>query len=109
MLFCLRASVQCASLNPPPPSPLSLSLSLRAGWWYKPDFIINDLNINSAIARPWHDEVLPLTTNAPYTVRGYAYGGGGRKIIRVEVSLDGGVSWRLAEIRRFEKPNAHGG
>lgn len=80
-----------------------------AGWWYKPDFIINDLNINSAISRPWHDEVIPLGTNTPYIMRGYAYGGGGRKIIRVEVSLDGGLSWKLAEIRRFEKPNPHGG
>lgn len=24
----------------------------REGWWYKPDFIINDLNLNSAITHP---------------------------------------------------------
>jgi nitrate reductase (NAD(P)H) len=44
----------------------------------------------------------------PYTVRGYAYAGGGRKIIRVEISLDLGKTWRLAEIRRFEKPTQYG-
>lgn len=47
-----------------------------AGWWYKPDFIINDLNINSAIMAPAHDEVLPLATNEPYLMKGYAYSGG---------------------------------
>ena len=34
--------------------------------------------------------------------------GGGRKIIRCEISLDGGKSWRLAEIQRHAPPNAHG-
>lgn len=28
------------------------------GWWYKPDFIINELNINSAIAFPGHQETV---------------------------------------------------
>jgi hypothetical protein len=49
----------------------------RAGWWYKPEYIINDLNINSAIAKPWHDEVVMLRDGSqPYTVKGYAYAGG---------------------------------
>lgn len=34
--------------------------------------------------------------------------GGGRKIIRVEASLDDGKSWRQATIHRFEKPNPYG-
>lgn len=46
-----------------------------AGWWFKPDFIINNLNINSAVARPWHDEVVPLARDTSYNVRGYAYAG----------------------------------
>jgi nitrate reductase (NAD(P)H) len=88
-----------------------MTVCLAAGWWYKPDYIINDLNINSAIATPWHDEVLMLnqgSSNKPYKVTGYAYAGGGRKIIRVEISLDLGKTWRLAEIRRFEEPNEYG-
>merc|ERR1719198_2959069 len=67
------------------------------GWWFKPDYIINELNINSAIARPRHGEVLALGapgTGATYAMQGYAYSGGGRKVIRVEISFDGGVSWR---------------
>jgi nitrate reductase (NAD(P)H) len=34
--------------------------------------------------------------------------GGGHKIIRVEISLDGGKTWRLADIKRFAEPNEFG-
>ena len=37
-----------------------------------------------------------------YKVRGYAYGGGGRRVTRVEVTLDKGKSWALADIRYHE-------
>jgi nitrate reductase (NAD(P)H) len=50
----------------------------RAAWWYRPEYIINELNINSVITTPGHDEVLPinaLTTQRPYTIKGYAYSG----------------------------------
>jgi len=68
------------------------------GWWFKPDYIINELNINSAISSPGHGEVLKLKDmKETYDVKGYAYGGGGRKIIRVEVTLDGGRSWHLVK------------
>ena len=33
--------------------------------------------------------------------------GGGRKVIRCELSLDGGETWRLADIERHEKPTAY--
>lgn len=33
-----------------------------------------------------------------YRAKGYAYGGGGRRITRVEVTLDKGKTWRLANI-----------
>jgi nitrate reductase (NAD(P)H) len=73
------------------------------GWWKDERYAIYDLNVNSAIAHPAHDERLPLSSsssaaNSSYTVRGYAYGGGGRRISRVELSLDQGASWRLASI-----------
>lgn len=59
----------------PPHRPAVGTTSNSAGWWFKPDFIINELNINSAVSRPWHDEVLPLGTNGVYTMNGYAYTG----------------------------------
>jgi len=44
-----------------------------AGWWFKPDFIINELNINSAITTPAHDEAVPYAEKT--VVKGYAYAG----------------------------------
>ena len=58
----------------------------------------------SAIAHPDHNEVLevdpliPEEQAAVYTVRGYAYAGGGRRINRVELSFDEGDSWKLADM-----------
>lgn len=71
-----------------------------AGWWRTPDTIINDLNINSAISRPGHDEIIPLGKDLPYTMKGYAYTGGGRRLTRVEISMDEGATWKLAKINR---------
>ncbi|CAE6437488.1 unnamed protein product [Rhizoctonia solani] len=89
-------------------------------WWYDPKYIIkydafssvyyflshvyySDLNVNSAIAQPDHEEMIkvPQTGNDDglfYPIRGYAYAGGGRRINRVEISLDEGNTWKLAEI-----------
>merc|ERR1712100_980965 len=41
-------------------------------------------------------------------LKGYAYSGGGRKVIRSEISLDDGKTWRLAQLKHTEKPNAYG-
>ena len=71
-------------------------------WWYDPKFLINDLNVNSAIAEPRHDEVLSVYPEhlfeSQYQVKGYAYAGGGRRVTRVEISLDEGDSWALADM-----------
>jgi nitrate reductase (NAD(P)H) len=68
-------------------------------WWKDERYAIYDLSTNSAIAYPAHDEKLSLASAPPnYNVKGYAYGGGGRRVTRVEVSIDKGKSWRLANI-----------
>mmetsp|Transcript_4601 Transcript_4601/g.8039 ORF Transcript_4601/g.8039 Transcript_4601/m.8039 type:complete len:546 (+) Transcript_4601:2190-3827(+) len=78
-------------------------------WWYKPEFIINDRNINSVISTPAHKEVISLaTTGALYTLKGYAYNGGGRKVTRVELSFDYGTTWELAQVDTREKPTPYG-
>ncbi|KAM0557948.1 hypothetical protein ACHAPJ_005112 [Fusarium lateritium] len=71
--------------------------------WKDEKYAIYDLNTNSAICYPAHEEQLPFA-DAPtsYNVRGYAYGGGGRRITRVEVTLDKGKTWKLANIRYHE-------
>lgn len=69
-------------------------------WWRDDRYAIYDLSVNSAIAYPAHDEQLNLTNaEDSYRMQGYAYGGGGRRITRVELSLDQGRSWRLANIQ----------
>nr|ACN33492.1 unknown [Zea mays] len=73
--------------------------------------MINELNINSVITTPGHDEVLPinaLTTQRPYTIKGYAYSGGGRKVTRVEVTLDGGETWHVCSLDHPERPTKYG-
>jgi len=69
-------------------------------WWQDERYAIYDLNVNSAIAYPAHNSeiLLPRDMHECYTVRGYAYDGGGRRITRVELSLDKGRSWKLAQI-----------
>lgn len=37
-----------------------------------------------------HNEEIPLLENGTYKIQGYAYCGGGRRVHRVEVSLDDG-------------------
>ncbi|MCO5598396.1 hypothetical protein L7F22_052491 [Adiantum nelumboides] len=93
------------------PSHVDAEKANSEGWWFKPEYIINELNINSAICTPAHGEVVPIngqTLQVPYTVQGYAYSGVGRKVIRVEVSLDGGESWLLCRIYHPENPTKYG-
>ncbi|VDM85709.1 unnamed protein product [Strongylus vulgaris] len=53
------------------------------------------------------DHGYPLRCIAPgeetFEVAGYAWSGGGRGIIRVEVSADGGKTWQCAELEQDEK------
>jgi len=92
------------------PPHITAEESLKGEWFYKSEYIFNELNINSAISQPDHNETLSIARSIgdEYEVAGYAYTGGGRKITRVEVSTDRGVHWRLAEIERKERPTEHG-
>lgn len=78
-------------------------------WWFKEEYIFNQLNINSAILYPDHGEVVKHVDGVHETVPfgGYAYTGGGRKVNRVELSLDGGLTWRITELTCPEKPTKY--
>lgn len=53
--------------------------------------------------------MLPLKGHGQtYPVRGYCYSGGGRKVIRVEVSIDGGKTWTLSNLTHPETPTEYG-
>lgn len=68
--------------------------------WKDERYAIYDLNTNSAVARPAHNERVDITTATTNTFKfqGYAYAGGGRRVTRVELTLDRGRSWRLADM-----------
>ncbi len=72
-------------------------------WWYDPKYIINDLNVNAAICSPDHNQVIDFVGSSSsqpqmLPIQGYAYTGGGRRIARVEISLDDGNTWKCASI-----------
>lgn len=59
---------------------------------------IQETNVQSAICSPREGETLegPLDS---VDVSGYAFSGGGRKIIRVDVSADRGRTWTTAHLQ----------
>jgi sulfite oxidase len=66
---------------------------------------ISELSVQSAICEPLKDQVIPK--DSPTTVRGYAISNG-RRIVRVDVSLDNGVTWRTADIVQQDKAEVKG-
>ncbi|KAI8635251.1 nitrate reductase [Xylariaceae sp. FL1651] len=67
--------------------------------WKDERYAIYELNTNSAICYPAHNEEMLLNGSVQtYKIRGYAYAGGGRRITRVEMTLDKGKTWMLANI-----------
>lgn len=76
-----------------------------------PSTACNEQNLQSVIVKPAQGETIPLDhakKGKTYRIGGYAYDGGGHEVQRVEVSLDGGLTW-LYCIRRFpEAPIRHG-
>jgi sulfite oxidase len=57
--------------------------------------MLGELSVNAVICAPTTGEALSAGTAV---VQGYAFAGGGRTIERVDVSVDGGVSWTTAEL-----------
>ena len=46
-----------------------------ADWWSQSDFVLNELNVQSVVTAPAHDEMIPLAAKGNYTVKGFAYSG----------------------------------
>lgn len=65
---------------------------------------IQELPVQSAITSPQDNAVIDRSTDE-VTVKGYAVSGGGREVIRVDVSLDGGKTWQVAELRSSTQAN----
>nr|XP_046198120.1 sulfite oxidase, mitochondrial isoform X1 [Oncorhynchus gorbuscha] len=63
---------------------------------------IQELPIQSAITEPVEGAVVERSAEE-VTVKGYAWSGGGREVVRVDVSLDGGRTWQVAQLQSSEK------
>ena len=58
---------------------------------------VQEQPVTSVVASPGPGTVVPADAGV-ITVRGYAYAGGGRAVTRVDVSADGGATWRQAAL-----------
>jgi nitrate reductase (NAD(P)H) len=69
-------------------------------WWTDERYAIYDLSTNNATAHSADEEQICLVNGLEtYRMKGYAYSGGGRRVTRVEVTLEKGKSWALADIQ----------
>lgn len=55
--------------------------------------------VTSAICTPLNGEVVKVVDGF-VTVKGYAWSGGGNKIVRVDTTGDGGKTWHTAELEQ---------
>ncbi|GJE93762.1 molybdopterin binding oxidoreductase [Phanerochaete sordida] len=67
-----------------------------------------DQMLQSVTCKPAHNERVPLQAGKTYTVEGFAYTGTGSNINRVELTLDGGKTWRYCFKRYVDKPLRYG-
>lgn len=58
---------------------------------------IQELPITSVVCSPAEGEAV-TPRGGTVAVKGYAWSGGGRRVVRVDVSADGGKSWMPAEL-----------
>ncbi|XP_067287332.1 sulfite oxidase, mitochondrial [Pseudorasbora parva] len=63
---------------------------------------IQELPIQSAITHPAEGTSVD-SSDGELTVKGYAWSGGGREVVRVDVSIDGGKTWHVAKLRTGDK------
>lgn len=79
--------------------------------FHHPDTACMEQNLNSVTVKPAHGEMIALNKAAPgntYRIEGFAYDGGGHQVQRVEISLDGGVTWLYCLRTYPEAPIRHG-
>lgn len=65
---------------------------------YKSAPAIQELPVQSAITVPADGAVVDRSEEE-VTIKGYAWSGGGREVVRVDVSIDGGKTWKIAQLK----------
>ncbi|KAF4043480.1 Mo-co oxidoreductase dimerization domain [Phytophthora infestans] len=78
----------------------------RDDYWKFAGDSIQELPVQSAITEPKNGSIHLVddaSDSSIVTVKGYAWSGGGRNIIRVDISVDGGKTWTPAELHESGK------
>ena len=60
--------------------------------------IVQEMPVQSLVCNPPQNSIVGGKAATDITVKGVAWSGGGRKIERVDVSIDGGKTWTAAEL-----------
>jgi len=63
-------------------------------------YAIQEYPIQSAICDPVEGDVVKKDSKGYVKIKGYAWSGGGRKVIRVDVSSDSGLNWITADLKQ---------
>ncbi|XP_068153381.1 sulfite oxidase, mitochondrial [Drosophila tropicalis] len=66
---------------------------------------IQAMPVTSAICSPLPDEHIKVNDKGDIKVHGYAWSGGGRKIVRVDITIDQGQTWHVAELEQENIPD----
>mmetsp|Transcript_27669 Transcript_27669/g.94435 ORF Transcript_27669/g.94435 Transcript_27669/m.94435 type:complete len:490 (-) Transcript_27669:114-1583(-) len=67
---------------------------------------VQEQPVQSVVVSPGPGQVVEDDGTGKVDVRGFAYSGGGRGIVRVDVSADGGETWHTAELKDGSKQPA---
>jgi sulfite oxidase len=79
----------------------SLSPTITENPDYSKFTAIQSVPVTSAICEPKPGSSLKVSGDSGSVfVKGYAYSGGGNSVVRVDVSSDGGKTWKEAEVER---------
>lgn len=72
---------------------------------------MQNMPVTSAICWPKNGEAVQVEDGEVITVKGYAWSGGGNRIVRVDVTADGGRTWQCAELSKQDDspPGRHFG
>uniref|UniRef100_D3TPZ1 sulfite oxidase n=1 Tax=Glossina morsitans morsitans TaxID=37546 RepID=D3TPZ1_GLOMM len=66
---------------------------------------IQAMPVTSAICSPNVGEKVKISPKGFITVRGYAWSGGGRRIVRVDITANKGKSWYVADLEQEDLPD----
>lgn len=66
---------------------------------------IQNMPVTSSICTPKQGDKMEVDEQGCVTVKGYAWSGGGNRIVRVDLTLDEGKSWHVAELEQEDLPH----